>query len=528
MHGDCKSPTFAGSTPAVSSGCFDAANTGGETMIAEPITITNCGPIQHCKIPCPKPGEIIVLRGRNGSGKTTILQHVESAINGRGKGNLRDGENSGEVDAFGVTLKLGRSTRRSGELQVESLEGKFDISHLIDPGIKDPVAADAVRIKALVQIANVLPCPDLFYELVGGQAELEKLVSGAALSSKDLVVMAERIKRDLEAAARREEDAATLAEGKGRGAREAAAGVDVEAECDSDLLSQQLNDAIRAEERLKAERDAAVKAKDQIQTARDQLADAEATYGGLSVADALSAEQHAQVTKDAAEAAVKALEEQLRTAKQKHIVACNDFAAAIQARKTAESHEASMQAWRNQLDSVLPIEPPPEEIAEATAEVARCNAACDQGTLIRKAKEQLIAAEQHFAIGSARRKRSLELRDAAKGTDDVLSGVVAKSGQALRVEGSRLVLETDRRGKTFFHELSAGERARIAIDIGIDAMPANKQGVIILSQEIWEGLDPLNRDGLQEHIATRPVGLLTAEASEEEEITPEAYGHVAS
>lgn len=487
-----------------------------------PIEIKNCGPIQRCVIPFPRPGEIVVLRGRNGTGKTTALEHVETAMTGRGKGKLRDGENSGSVDAFGITMKLGRSTRRTGELAVESLDGKFNISDLIDPGIKDPAAADAVRIKALVQISNVLPCPDLFYDLLGGREELEKVVGPAALGSKDLVVMAEKIKRDLEAGARREEDLAEHAEGRGRGARDAAKDADVNGECDAAVLNQRLKSAIQREATLKSDREAALKASDAAQVARDQLADAEASYTGLTVQDAASDESAAAQNAEAAEVAVRKAEEQLRRARHEADLRRQELASAIAVRKAAESHERSMNAWRQQLDAVLPVGPTDAELAEAAAVVAECNAACDRGVLIRKAKEQLAEAEKHMAAGSAHRKRSLQLRDAAKGTDDVLSGVIAASGQKLRVEGGRLVLET-RRGKTFFHELSAGERARISIDIGIDAMPATKPGVIIVSQEIWEGLDPQNRDALAGHIATSPVGLMTAEASDEEEITPVVY-----
>lgn len=496
-------------------------------MSTDQITITNIGPIDRAVIPAPKPGKIIVLLGRNGTGKTTALEHIEKAVSkDKSKGgNLRDGEAKGSVEAFGATLSVTRSTRRTGELEVETLDGKFNISDLIDPGILDPGAADASRIKALVTMANVLPCPDLFWPLVGGRDEFDKIVSRTAIDSKDLVTMAERVKRDLEAEARREEDKAANAEGRALGAKNAAAGVNVNEESDQTILAEALKVAIQRETRLIAEKNAAETARDKAQLARDQLADAEAAYNGPSVFDANVDEFAAKNSAALRERDVLDLEEQLREARRKHDLARQHVAACIAARKTAEEHEAAMKSWRSQLDATLPVAPSEDEIADAIAQVAKCNEASLRGATIRRAKDQLAEAEKYLGIGNDHRKRSLILRDAARGTDDVLSSVVAKSGSALRVEGGgRLVLDTPKRGKTFFHELSAGERARIAVDIAIASMPSTKEGFIILKQEIWEGLDPQNREALLKHIETKPVGMMTAAASQHEVITPIEYG----
>lgn len=488
------------------------------------ITLTNVGPIKYLEFPCPGPGDIIVLQGRNGTGKSTALAHAEIAMTGRGKGNIADGASAGQVDAFGITLKLGKSTRRSGTLEVEALEGKFNISDLIDPGYIDPKAADSCRIKAFAQIQKVLPSADLFYDLVGGREQLEKLVRPASLKSDDFVTMAERIKADLQEAAKREEDQAENAEGRATGAKEAARGVDLSAEADSEKLSAALNDAIRDEARITAEKAAAVKAAAAARLAQDQLDDAEAEYNGPTVAEAKHAEEAMKAGVESAERTVKELEAKLQEARQKAAVVRESYSSAIATRKNAEAHEASMKQWRAQVAAAVPVEPAPELLAAAKERVAAGHKACELGTQVRKAREQLAAAEQHVKTAGEHRKRAGELRDAAKGTDDVLSGIVARSGSQLRVEAGRLVLDTPKRGKTFFHELSAGERARIAVDIGIDAMPPGKPGVIIISQEIFEGLDCVNRDALKAHITERGVGILTAEAGWEDGVIPKTYG----
>ena len=111
------------------------------------ITIRNIGPIEELSIPVPKHGGVVVLKGRNGKGKSQALAATESLIRGNGTAlSHRDGSLKGEVNGFGARLTVARHTRRTGELDVVSLEGKLDVSQVVYPGIKEPGAADAKRI----------------------------------------------------------------------------------------------------------------------------------------------------------------------------------------------------------------------------------------------------------------------------------------------------------------------------------------------------------------------------------------------
>lgn len=484
------------------------------------ITITNCGPVKHVSIPVPEDGGLVVLRGRNGAGKTKTIEAVESALTGRGKIDVRDGEKSGEVEAFGVSLKVGRSTRRTGELVVDSLDGRLSLSDLIDPGIKSPDAADARRIKALVALANTLPSAELFYPLLGGREQFEAVIGGLALASDDLVTMAERVKRDCEAKARQEESQAEHAEGRARGAREATAGIDVKAPHDAIELQTEVEAAIRHESQTKSQKEAADKAAMAAKRAGDAIADAEACYGGPTVADAQTLEAQAKRECEAADTAVRAAEEALRAARTSHESARATYAATIASRKQAESHEATLTQWREQVAASIPVAPTAEQLEAAAVRVSTARVANDQGVLVRKALQHLVEGDKHAQAAAEHRKRAEQLREAAHGTDDVLSDLIAKSGSPLRVEKGRLVLTT-KRGNTYFHDLSAGERSRLAVDIGIDAV--GSKGVLTLSQEIFEGLDPQNRLALAEHATGRGVVILTAEASDDEEIQAEVY-----
>lgn len=484
------------------------------------IEITDVGPVRRASIPIPEDGGIVILRARNGRGKTKTLEAVESAMTGRGKIDVRDGALRGEVEAFGVELKVGRSTRRTGELEVTSLDGRLSVAELVDPGLKSDDAADARRIKALVTLTGVAPSAELFYPLVGGREEFERLVGTSALASDDLVTMADRIKRDLESAARKEESQSEHAEGRARGAREAAAGTDVKAECDAATLQKGLEAAIQLESRLKAEAEAHFKAVKAAKLAQDQLEDAEASYSGLSLVDATQDESMAKETVDEAEKAVRDAEERLRTAKATFESARNHYSTTIHIRKTAEKHESMVRQWRDQIAATIPAQPDQHDLAAAAHAVETTRTAVEQGALIRKAKQHLAESDLHANAAKSHAAEAVRLREAAKGTDEVLSGVVAKTGCPLRVEAGRLVLDT-KRGATYFADLSHGERWKMALDIAIDAVGA--KGVLTLPQEAWEALDPQNRELIAEHVAGRGVVILTAEASNDEELVAEVF-----
>lgn len=491
------------------------------TSTIEEIRIENCGPISHASLPYLPGGGLVVLRGRQGVGKSITLDALQAAATGKGRVPIKDGELRGSVEAFGVTMTIGKSTRRSGEPEVVSLEGRLSAADLVDPGIASPDAADARRIKALIQLANVKPSPELFYPLVGEREHFEQLVSAASLASDDLVVMAERVKRDLESKARSEESQAEHAEGRARGAREAANGVDLKAAADSDALQAELEAAIREESRLKSQADAATKAAMAARLASDQLADAEDEYCGLPLAECQEAESKAKCDLDTAERAVREAEEALRKARAEHETARNEYSHAIAARKTAEQHEAMVKQWREQLAASIPASPTAEQLADAAGRVAKARQAVEQGALVRKARQHIAEAEAHGQAAAKHRKQAQQLRDAAKGTDDVLSQVVAKTGSPLRVEHGRLVLDTPR-GKTLFAELSDGERWKLALDIAIDAVGSH--GFITIPQWAWGELQPANRRAIAAQLRDRGVVAYTAEATDDDELNAEVYG----
>lgn len=489
-------------------------------IMQKTIEIQDIGPVHRLSLPIPSQGGVVVLRSRNGRGKTRSLHAVESLLSNREKPSVRDGALSGKIEGLGVTITVARSSRRAGELEVTSLDGRLSIADLVDPQLKTPEAADARRIKALVTTSGIEPSPDLFYGLFGSRDEFEAVVSSSAVESGDLVLMADKIKRDCEAAARKAESDADHAEGRAKGAIEAAGQVDTEEIHDSEILSMELETAIAAKSKIEEQLDAHQKAMDAAELAKHRLEKANAEYQGPSLAVCQEAEEIAANGVAVANETVRKLEEALAQARADAEQARNKQGAAITARKQAERHEQMICTWREQIEQTIPAKPTEDAVNAAAARVREARTAVERGAVIRAALEKHREAEQHASNALAHRKRAMQLRNIAKGTDEVLSSVVAKAGTPLRVEAGRLVLNT-KRGDTYYADLSHGERWKIALDVAIHAV--GRGGVIVLQQEAWEGLDPIARQAIVEHVKGSEVVILTAECSADEEVNAEVF-----
>jgi len=485
------------------------------------IEIENLGPIERLSIPVPAAGGVVVLRGRNGSGKTKTLEAV-SALTGRKESlSVRDGELRGEASGFGVKITVGRAMRRSGELEAVSLEGRLSVAELVDPEIASPDAADAKRIKALVRLNDAKADPKLFHALAGGREAFAKLIQPADIEGDDLVAMAGRIKRRIEEAARAAEAQAEYFAGQAKAAAEAAAGVDLSAESDGDKLQVALEVAAGNASALRS----AVKHASEIEAtariSRANLAQALACYRGLSIIEAVKATADLAVLVDASQGTLRAAEDAVRKAEAAYDRLVAEHAAAAKAEFAARDHESAMHGWRKSIEAAEGVSIPSEEAVAAAAEsVLSARQAIERGALVRKARAHLVTSEQHAADAAYRAEKAESLREAARATDDVLSSTVAKPGCPLRVEAGRLVTKT-KRGKTYYADLSDGERWRIALDIAIDAVGPG--GVLPIPQSAWEQIDPLNRREIAEHVRGKGVVFLTAESSSDEAIVADVF-----
>lgn len=462
------------------------------------ITIENVGPIHELKLPIPAGGGLVLIRGRQGCGKSTAIRALESFASGKGKVSVRDKCKFGSVKGMGATLRVGRSTTRAGELELESIEDYEPIADLVDPGIDKPEAADAKRIKALIQLSGVKPDPSLFHELLGGQEAFEAVVTDTDVD--DLVALAGKVKRQCEEAARKHEQQADVADGHAKANREAAAGVDLDVEADAVKLQAALEAAVRTESELKAEDRHAGQLITDAQRASDALEDAAAEYSGKNSVTAKTQLDMCAEVQEKAKERCRELMDLLEEAKHELEQAVKAKEHAESELRTALAHEKVVADFRKQVEAAKEVaRVPADDMAKATEAVTEARKAIERGALIREARNKLDQATVSAKKAAAHRIEAIKLRDAAKGTDEVLSSAVgADSG--LRVEAGRLVIDTAR-GPTYFAELSHGERALLALDLAINAI--GPHGVLPISQEFFAALQPENQRKIAERLRER-------------------------
>jgi DNA repair exonuclease SbcCD ATPase subunit len=500
------------------------------------IEVKNTGPVEHVSIPIPENGGVVVLSGRNGIGKSNTLEAVQVAISGSGSLQVRDGALRGEVEGVGVRLTVSKNTRRAGELTVSSIEGRLSIADLVDPGLKTDDAADAKRIRALVAVIGSSATPEAFYGLMGSREEFLDAVSGTALEGDDWLVMADRIKRDLEKTARKIEDKAAHAEGAARGILEKLP-EDPQLVPPSDELQERFKQAVLGhsalQERAKQSNEALAR-KTQAWAAMTETPDeiaarikekidlvAQLNKAVVDSKDArdIAASARSEVKKKLDELQskllewdryIESIEQQVEVSEERMYNAQSLVATFRESHKAAEhlSLIASME--------VETIDPSLLEVAQTQVDDAK--QAIERAAVVAKQEEDRTRALQARDEAQLLTKQANDVRSRAKMVDEVLSEQVAKSCKELRVQAGRLVLDT-RRGETYFADLSRGERYKLAIDIAIQHIGQN--GLIVLPQEAWEGCDANVRKLIQEHAVERGVVIITAQCSTDDVLSAE-------
>lgn len=483
------------------------------------VVVENGGAIERVSIPIPRGGGVTVLKGRNGTGKSTAINGLRSL--GSQKGGdvpVRDGELQARVYGLGAKLTIGKRCNHSGELEVSMMDG-VDPGKIVDPGLKDQEANDAKRMHELIRMSGQPADPAIFYDLVGGKAAFEALLPGIAIDEDDLLKLAGKVKRGLEAKARESESLADQERGKALGAHEAAAGVDLDGESDENKLGSELEQAIAAKAALDTKVQAATAAANTAKTAREFLETARASAATLpSYDEAKARETSALKAHEAADDLVEKLKADLKSAENAAETAATEWHNASAARASAENRGNAMRGWEKSIAAGDVPCPSDAEIQAAAQRVANARSAVETGALIRRARQHLATEEQHKRNAQAHAEDEKGLRNAARGIDDALSALVVKCGTPLRFEGGRLILTTSR-GKTYFSDLSHGERTTLVVNACMEC--AGEDGLLPLDQEYWESLDPTNRRSVQRLSVQKKVNVVTAEATDDERITAE-------
>ncbi|SFH98629.1 AAA family ATPase [Planctomicrobium piriforme] len=493
------------------------------TKAAAPRTVIleNVGPIPRMEINV-RPSGITRLVAPNGSGKSLALEAVSTALKGSGKVPLRDQTKRGVVDAFGAKITLGGTCRHTGEVQVEHLEGRLDIGALIDPRLKSPAAADAARIKALVYLTGVKADATLFQKHQAFE-DWNKIVDPESVKTEDLVEMARRIKADYDSAARQAEAEAEREEGhaNGMGVPE---DLDLSAPSDAAELAKEYDSARDILTRLHSSQQEYQRAKLTADTAQQQL-DKLLSEETQPLEEATKEYEAALAARDSVDEAIKKTESRLAEWKKKRGEVVSRIDVLHERIRSQGTRQSAIDLSTKLVDDFKALSPVEDQaIVEAQAVVDTARQQVEQGAVIRQAIKTSEKAAEHRTLASKARDRAGRLRDAGRATDEVLSNAIHSNLLRIESDGksARLVTETDRGKSTPYHELSAGERGAIAIDIAADHV--GEHGILVISQEVFEGLDHDNRMKIEAKAVERNVAILTAEASQEEDAKFEVRG----
>lgn len=487
-------------------------------MEAKVIKLENVAPnMGVVAIPIPEGGGIVLFKAPNGGGKTKALEAIDALATGTGSPTLTEGADRGEVSAFGATLRFGRRKSRSGELEVTSLEG-FSIADLVDPKIKDPLAADAHRIKALIRLTGAKATPDMFHSIFPSPDIFNAVVSAEALSTDDPVTMAASIKRDVEKAARGREAESNTKMQQSDASRLAVGEIDTTQEDDEKVLAAEYERASNEKERLRTQAESFTTAFAAHQEATQLLENAQQNYTGLSVEAARAEYVEINAGHRADEDEYTRLKYLLDEAEKKTLESRAAKMAAGIALENAKTHEQTIADWRKTVDSSMPKPVSQIMLERASNELEEAREASNKGVLIRQAKQHLAKAEALKEEALEIERQADLLRDAAKSTELVLSGIVSMLGVPLTVQGGRLIAQAPDRlaGQEPFDELSSGEQWKLVGEIAVNAV--GPKGIIVMPQVAWAELDDNNKQILAGVVEGTGVVLLSAVADSSKEI----------
>lgn len=479
------------------------------------IEVQNVGAVRKISIPVPEGGGVVVMRGRNGSGKSTALNAAAALLAGDGKLAKRDGADRGQVEGFGAVIRVAGQTRRSGELEVTSLEGRLSLADLVDPGIDNPTLADKRRINAICSLGVAPIEPEMFHELVGGAAEFEELGLADLWNWNDKVDSAARMRRRLHELAREAEAEQAQQEGAAKAAQ-AAADAAPAGETDGAKLQAALEAALREQATIEAfakSTEAEIAAAAEAKRRWNEIAEAES---GEPPYDAAAADRQCHELADLLDSDAK----RVKAAKEAVEKAERELVDAITIENARRKTLGDAQALHRELvalelaigKATAPVSP--ADLQKAAQAVQDARVAVERGAVARAAAQHREAAQRAAKAAQEVKEAAAGFREAAAGIDGVLSEAVGKLAGPLRVEDGRLVCDTDRCKGEHYSDLSDGERWKVAIDVAANASP--RGSIFTISQNAYEGLDPRNRQLIANHARERGIVILTAEATDGE------------
>lgn len=487
--------------------------------MSETIKIENCGPIKALEVTLGDPG-VYVVRGPNGCGKTTLLDTLDVVTNsGDRKPTKREGAAVGKVEALGVILRLGQKVTRGGKLVIQSVEGQNALGVLIDPQIKDPVAADKRRIEALVAMCGAKAGRELFLDL---DPEADDLLP-AMPTGCELTTYANSARAFLHEAALQAEKDAVRQEANASAAEAAGKGVDLKlADVDPNDLAEQLTLCQKRAAIIENQIAETAERKRKAEEARKRLAIID---GGISEDQATERLRIARENLGSLQAVVQKEEGEIRDAQRRLDSAKHEASKAMSEVEGAQT--LIVQVKRNaelraaceaQIAEAAKEGPTQEQFNAEVLKVHEARRTIEAAAVARKAREQLEAAAEFLEAAETQDKRSKRLRKAAWSVDKVLAAQIERLETPVEIKDGRMICRvppgSDGR-EVFVHDLSYGQRAQL---FGVPFCRAlGKGGLGTVDQRTWEGLDGRGREQFAALVRSQGVYVLTAEAERDPE-----------
>lgn len=488
--------------------------------MSDSLLIKDRGVIEELEIPVPQGGGVVVLRGKNGHGKTTALKVIHSLVTGEKGPGVRRGATKGSTIGFGVEVKIASRESRKGTLTVTGFRGAESLTKFLNPGVKDEEVADARRIAEMIRMTGATISGHDWVAKFGDDVR-------ACVDATDPIATAAAVTKYLQAKARELEAEADKASGSAAALEALASGELEKPEFTEEEAQKRHLEAVRAQAAVDDRVRAAKVACESIEKAERKLAEErQKVVGDL---DEVNAEvgrldgvvYEARGIVEGIKKKIAELQSQLVDAEAAVKSSMALHVAATDKRIAIQKHCESLKSLEQQVNQQRPSVPQDEVDAAASAvsnamedlriaQEFKANAA-----RIEKAKQHREQQKQHA-------EKAVKLRELADKTDEVLASAVAKIAPQIRISKGRLWAKNSHGAEVYVSELSPGERATLGLDIAIAAAESGAAGVI--DQEAWESLDPDNQEHVRRHAKERGILIYAAQAGPESEIVAEVLG----
>lgn len=472
------------------------------------IEIENVQAIVHASIPIPDKGGVVILRGDQGTGKSTALQAVQ-VLAGKKVDTLevRDGAKRGTIQYDGVKVVITKSrTAKTGELAFEIIEGRFDLSKIVDPGIIDVERADMARIKQLLALTAAKPNAEAYWALLReflAEAEIDELDIDD--ETDDPIELHKRFVAAMQAVARRLERAADQLRVDLTELRERYRGINIRTPPSITDVRAAYDECLRAEQRMEERLQTISKQQADCAAAAAKIEELRQSYDGPTVEEAVESAGHwadeAKAAYEAmleAEAHYKRMKEQSRDAEEKL--------------RLARSHASALELAEQVLKQTTLAPPSAIEIRETHEAVEKAGKLLEEAVRANEGHDLVREGENKNFEADRIARTAEDIRNAGRRAEEILAATLKL--KHLRVLDGRLVTSTDRDKNEPFAELSHGERSILAIREAARYVPPH--GLTCISQEIWGGISATNKKLIRKEAEKLGIVLLTAEVTDGE------------